>query len=80
MGLTRVKLSLVFANNKGADQPAHPHILINAFVIHLLESIISKLDTSEISIFLLVSVAELVGLCMTWSETPKTAFLEMRPR
>ena len=24
-----------FANNKGADQPAHPHRLISAFVIHV---------------------------------------------
>ena len=40
-----------FANNKGADQPAHPRILINAFVIRLLESIISRLATSEISHF-----------------------------
>ena len=40
-----------FANNKGADQPAHPHRLISAFVIRLLETIISKLATSEISIF-----------------------------
>ena len=40
-----------FANNTGADQPAHPRNLISAFVIHLLESIISRLTTSEISIF-----------------------------
>ena len=40
-----------FANNKGADQPAHPRRLISAFVIRLLESIISELATSEISIF-----------------------------
>ena len=40
-----------FANNKGADQPAHPRSLISAFVICLLESIISRLATSEISIF-----------------------------
>ena len=33
------------ANNKGA------YILISAFVIRLLERIISRLDTSEISIF-----------------------------
>ena len=38
-----------FANNKGADQPAHPCSLISAFVIYLLESIISRLATSEIS-------------------------------
>ena len=29
-----------FANNKGADQPAHTRSLISAFVIHLLESTI----------------------------------------
>ena len=40
-----------FANNKGADLPAHPHRLISAFVIHVLESIISKHATSEILVF-----------------------------
>ena len=37
-------------NNKGADQPAHPRSLISAFVIRVLESIISRLAMSEISI------------------------------
>ena len=32
---TRENLSSVFANNKGADQPAHPRSLISAFVIRL---------------------------------------------
>ena len=49
--LTRENMSLGFANNKGADQPAHPRILISTFVIHFLESNISKLATGEISIF-----------------------------
>ena len=40
-----------FANNKGADQPVHPRRLISAFVIKFSESIISRLATSEISIF-----------------------------
>ena len=40
-----------FANNQGADQPAHPRSLISAFVIRLLESIVSRLSTSEISNF-----------------------------
>ena len=53
--------------------------LISAFVIRLLEIIISKLDTSEISIFLLVSVAEQAGLNLTLSETPKTGFVALRP-
>ena len=49
--LTPENLSSVFVNNKGADQPAHPCRLISNFVIPLLESIIMKLATSEISIF-----------------------------
>ena len=57
------------------DQPAHLYSLISNFVIHLLESIISKLATSEISFFGVVSVAEQAGLGMTILETPKTGFL-----
>ena len=41
-------LSSGFANNKGAEQPAHPHSLISTFSIRLLESIISKLATSKV--------------------------------
>ena len=41
----------VFANNKGADPPAHLCSLISTFVIRLLESIISELATSVILIF-----------------------------
>ena len=44
-------MSSVFANIKDTDQPVHPHRLISAFIILLLESIISKLDTSKFSIF-----------------------------
>ena len=40
-----------FANNKGADQPAHPRSLISAFVIRLLESTTFNLATRKISIF-----------------------------
>ena len=40
-----------FANNKGADQPAHLRSLINAFVIHLLKIVISKIATGEASFF-----------------------------
>ena len=39
-----------FANNKGPDQTAHSRSLISTFIIRLLESSISKLITSEISI------------------------------
>ena len=61
-----------FAKNKGADQPAHPHSLISAFVIRLLKNIISKLATSKISLFLLVSVAEETGMSLALTETPRT--------
>ena len=40
-----------FKNYKGANQPALPRSLISAFVICLLESIISIFATSEISIY-----------------------------
>ena len=50
-GLRRDKTCLRgFANNIGADQPALPRRLISAFVILLLERIIYKLTSSEISI------------------------------
>ena len=57
----------------------HQRSLISAFVIRLLESIISRLDTSEISIFWLVSVAEQSGLSLAMLETPKTGFLKTMP-
>ena len=39
-----------FVNNTDADQPAHPHSLISAFVLRLLASIY-RLAMSEISIY-----------------------------
>ena len=77
MGLNARKPVFELVNNNPSDQPAHPGSLISAFVIRFLEStcIISKLATREISIFKLVSVAEQVGLSMTWSEIAKTGFL-----
>ena len=63
------------AKNKGTDQPTHSCSLISKFVIHLLESIISRLATSEISIFYLVSVAEQAGLNITSSDTPTASFV-----
>ena len=38
-----------YANNKGADQPAHLRSLISAFVVHCLDSIISLDSIAEIS-------------------------------
>ena len=66
---------LPYANNKGADQPAHPRSLISTFVVHILDSIIPLVSISKISRLQLASVAEQAGLSLTWSETPKTGFL-----
>ena len=38
-----------YANNKGADQPAHPRSLISAFVVRSLDSIIYLVSRSKIS-------------------------------
>ena len=38
-----------YANNKGADQPAHARSLISAFVVRCLYSIISLDSMAEIS-------------------------------
>ena len=57
----------------------HPRNLISTFVIRLLESIISRLAMSEISLFYIVSVAEQAGFNLFLSETLKTGFLESWP-
>ena len=62
-------LFLLYVNNKGADQPAHPHSLISAFVVPCFDSIISILAISKISRPWLVPVAEQAGLSLTWSQT-----------
>ena len=40
-----------YANNKGADQPAHLHSLISTFVVHCLDSMICILAISKVSRF-----------------------------
>ena len=56
-------LFMQYANNQGADQPAHPRSLISVFVVRCLDSTILMLATPKISRHLLASVAEsyLVG-------------------
>ena len=63
--IIRKKVSFGGENNKGADQPAHLRSLISAFVICLMKSIIYRLAPSQISLFLLFSVAEQAGFGMT---------------
>ena len=43
------KCDISYANNKGADQPAHPRRLISTFISCCLDSIISLDSISEIS-------------------------------
>ena len=64
-----------YANNKGADQLAHPRSLISAFVVRCLDGIIRLVSISEISSLYLASVPAQAGLSLPWSQTPKTGFL-----
>ena len=63
-----------YANNKGADQPAHSRSLISTFVVRCLNSIISLDSIAEISRLWLASEAVQAGLCLAWSETPEDTF------
>ena len=63
-----------YANNKGADQTAHPRSLISTFVVRCLESIISLDSIPKISRLYLASVAAQAGLCLAWSKTPEDTF------
>ena len=63
-----------YANNEGADQPAHPHSLISAFIVHCLDSIIPLVSKSEISSLYLASVAAQAGLSLTLVANPEDRF------
>ena len=70
-------LLLPYTNNKVADQPAHPCILISTFSIRCLGSIM------PIAVYpkfqdLLASETEQFGLSLTWSYNQKTGFLVTR--
>ena len=63
-----------YANNKGADQPAHPRSLISSFVVRCLDSVMSLVSVTKISSIMLASVAEQSSLSLTWWETPEDMF------
>ena len=63
-----------YANNKGADQPAHPRSLISPFVVHCLDSVMSLVSVTKISSLMLTSTAEQASLSLTGSETPEDMF------
>ena len=63
---TRENLSSgVYEIKKSAEQPSHPCSLISAFGVRLLEFIISRLASVEISTFSLFPVAQETGLKFT---------------
>ena len=57
-----------YAENKGADQPAHPRSLISAFVVRCLDSIIPIFDTSKFSRLSLASEDEQASVNLTWTQ------------
>ena len=42
---------MLYANNKGADQPAHPRSLISTFAVRCLDSMICILALSKVKKF-----------------------------
>ena len=67
-----------YANNKGADQPAHPRSLISTFVVRCLDRMIPLTSISEISSLYIASVVAQDSLSLPWSQTSKTGFLVTR--
>ena len=65
---------MAYANNKGADQPAHPRSLISTIVVRYLDSMICILALFKVPRFMFVSLAEQAGLNLTWSKIPKDTF------
>ena len=63
-----------YANNKGADQPAHPRSLISAFVVRCLDSVMSLVSVTKIPRLILASVTEQASLSLAWSETSEDKF------
>ena len=72
------KRLMSYANNKGADQPAHPRSLISAFVVRCLDSVMALVSVTKISNLMLASLAEQAGLSLTGRKLPKTRFLMKR--
>ena len=63
-----------YANNNGADQPAHPRSLISVFVVRCLDSVMSLVSVTKMSSLMLASVAEQASLSLTSLEPPEDTF------
>ena len=72
------KPDFCLCENKGADQLRSNCEADQRLCFRYTDSTISLLLKSELSSFKHASVTVQVGLCGTWSETPKTGFLASR--
>ena len=72
------KLAFCICENKDADQLSGNRKADQCLCFRYKESTIPLLPKSEILSLYPSSVAVQQGLCLTWSETPKTGFLTMR--
>ena len=72
------KPDFCLGENKGADQLRGNREADQRLCFRYSDSTIPLLLKSEISSFWLFSELVQVGLCRTWSETPKTGFLASR--
>ena len=66
-----------YANNKGADQPAHLRSLISTFVVCCLDMICIHVVALSNITFYLASVAEQGGLNLTLLKIPEDTFRVM---
>ena len=73
-----VKPTKCLGENKGADQLRSNCEADQRLCFRYTDSTLSLLIKSEISSFYAASGTVHVGLCGTWSETPKTGFLASR--
>ena len=71
---------MLYANNKGADQPAYPRSLISAFVVRCLDSVMSLVYVTKISSLMLASVLSRPVWVWPGRKLPKTRFLMTRLR
>ena len=72
------KPDFCLCENKGADQLRSNCEADQRLCFRYTDSTLSLLIKSEISSFYAASGTVHVGLCRTWSETPKTGFLASR--
>ena len=63
-----------YVDNKTSVQTVHPHSLISSLVVRGFDSIKPIVAKPRVSSLSLVSVAEQIGLRLTWSHTTEDRF------